>query len=481
MEYVIGIDLGTSYFKVGLCDRTGKLCGLGRVSVPVIERVKGFAEVSSEDFIKALRQGIDTALKQAGAEPKAVIGISYSSQANSFLLLDREGSPLTPVVIWTDTRAQSMPREFASLVSDPAFLSVTGIGVELGPNAAVAKYLWFKEHEPLLFSRAARMMTISDYLTYRLSGEARGDQGTASLLGIFDLRNGRYWEDGLKTLGISPSVLSEPLRPGTVAGRVTAAGERDFGLPEGIPVAVGSLDHHMAAVGAGIGFLADTSESTGTVLACIQLSDRYEPKPSACMGPGFGEGSYYTLVFNNNGAVTYEWYGKEHGDGISPKDLDGLAAKVVPGAEGLKALPEAKRYRGLEGFVGAGASHGKGHYGRAVLESTAYSLSVLVDMLSSGGIPPERILATGGGARSDLWLSIQASMVGSTLVRTGVTEPACLGAALSAACAAGLYASVRDAGRAWIRSAKEFPPLENQRKEYAVWKKGYRELLGGVR
>lgn len=81
-------------------------------------------------------------------------------------------------------------KRFADLVADPSFLSVTGIGVELGPNSAMAKCLWFRDHEPVLYSKASRIMTISDYLTYRFSGELRGDEGTASLLGIFDLKNG---------------------------------------------------------------------------------------------------------------------------------------------------------------------------------------------------------------------------------------------------------------------------------------------------
>ncbi|HOV62942.1 MAG TPA: FGGY-family carbohydrate kinase [Spirochaetia bacterium] len=476
MEYVIGIDLGTSYFKVGLVDRNGKLRGLGRIAVPVQGTASGYSEVSVDGFVNALKEGIAAALTEGKARREEIIGVSYSSQANSFLLLDRTGEPLTPLILWTDSRSDAMPREFAELVTDPSFLSVTGIGVELGPNSAIAKCLWFRDHEPVLYSRASRIMTISDYLTYRFSGELRGDEGTASLLGIFDLKNERLWEEGLKMLRLPPSMFSELMRPGSVAGRISNDGAGDFGLPVGIPFAVGSLDHHMASVGAGIGFLADTSESTGTVLACIKLSERYEPKKNACMGPGFDAGTYYTLVFNNNGAATYEWYGKEYGDGLSPRELDAIAAEIAPGADGLCALPEAKRYGDLSGFVGAKAIHGKGHYSRAILESTAYSLSELVDMLAASDKVPNRMLATGGGARSDLWLSIQAAMVGTILVRTGVTEPACFGAAMSAACAAGIFPSVWEAGRSWIRMEKEFFPDKDWMKEYETWKKVYRTV-----
>jgi len=109
-------------------------------------------------------------------------------------------------------------------------------------------------------------MTISDYLTYTLTGNPVSDTGTASLLGLLDLPKRNWLGDAIKTAGIEEIQLSQLCEPGFLAGKITNHGAELIGLNAGIPFAVGSLDHHAAAVGAGVGKIAQLSESTGTVL-----------------------------------------------------------------------------------------------------------------------------------------------------------------------------------------------------------------------
>ena len=105
MDLALGIDLGTSYFKLGLFDRQGRMLGLGRVPVETTGAARR-CELPVERFWSALRAGLGQALSMAGAERSAVRAVSYSSQANTFLLLDSAGEPLTPLVVWSDLRAE---------------------------------------------------------------------------------------------------------------------------------------------------------------------------------------------------------------------------------------------------------------------------------------------------------------------------------------------------------------------------------------
>ncbi|MBQ3820042.1 MAG: hypothetical protein II809_01095, partial [Bacteroidales bacterium] len=106
MSRYLGIDLGTSYFKAGVYDGEGRLCGLGRESVPkVSEDDRCFLPVSG--FWKAVAGAISQALSDAGIPASAIDAVSYSSQANSFVLLDRTGDPLTPLILWSDHRAKN--------------------------------------------------------------------------------------------------------------------------------------------------------------------------------------------------------------------------------------------------------------------------------------------------------------------------------------------------------------------------------------
>src|SRR6185295_8449890 len=99
MALLLGIDLGTSYFKVGLFDETGALRGLGRVAVEKQSPAPGRSELAVDEFWRLLRRGLAEALTQAGATAREIAALSYSSQASTFVLLDRNDTPLTPFVM----------------------------------------------------------------------------------------------------------------------------------------------------------------------------------------------------------------------------------------------------------------------------------------------------------------------------------------------------------------------------------------------
>lgn len=456
MDLVLGIDLGTSYFKLGLFDRGGNLRGLGRTAVQVETGDGSRAELPVDRFRDCLKQGLAEALAAADAVPGDVVAVSYSSQANTFVLLDAADRPLTPLILWNDSRVEVPQPEVERVWGLPAFSSVTGIGMDSGGGFAVAKLLWLRANEPDTWRAATRVMTISDYLAFLLTGNAVGDAGTAGLTAILDVQKLEWWGEALGLLDIPASLLSAPLRPGSGAGRVTDAGSRLLGVSPGIPFAVGGLDHHMAALGAGVGTLAPFSESTGTVMACLRLSDSFRCVANTCTGPGVNEGEFYTLAFDGNGASVLEWYARNHAPGISFRELDRLAEAVPSGCDGLVARSGADQYDGLEGFENVTSSHGTGHFVRAVLESAARTLGELIDTLSPER--PGRIVATGGGAVSDVWLRIKADMLGIEFLRTGCSEPACMGAAMQAAVAAGWFDDIREASEGWISVGSEFMP-----------------------
>ena len=111
MAYLLGIDLGTSYFKVGLFDETGALKGLSRLALRKETPLAGHCEVAVAVFWQLLRDGVADVLRQAGIAAGEVAGLSYSSQANTFILLDRADRPLTPLILWTDTRGEPLQAE----------------------------------------------------------------------------------------------------------------------------------------------------------------------------------------------------------------------------------------------------------------------------------------------------------------------------------------------------------------------------------
>lgn len=443
MSYFLGIDLGTSYFKAGIFDEKGNLKGLGRKYVD--KAVKGvICELPVGVFWKTLSGCIDEAVQKAGIQGKDIRSVSYSSQANSFILLDTNGEPLTSLILWPDKRAAGIDFPVPG-----DFIKKTGLGITPNHEFTIAKISWFRKTQPEVWKRVAHILSISDYLVYKLTGEIICDYGTASMTGLFDQTETGWWTQQLDRFNIKREQLPVPGRSGTMVETLTTAGAQLLKLSSEVLLCLGGLDHHMAAVGAGIPFNRNICESTGTVLACVNYVDGYSPRKGICVAPGFNENEYFQMAFDDNSAVTLEWYQKTHApEYILPQLLE-MAATVQPGCDGLSALPCAGRYPDLTGFEPAtGTSYHHGHYIRAILESISRSLAELVPKLEKQ--PVSAIIPTGGGGRSTLLIKIKEQRLGINFCVPECTESACMGAALVAAAGTGEYGSIDDLMSRWV-------------------------------
>ncbi|MCK5735738.1 MAG: hypothetical protein KAH21_04630, partial [Spirochaetaceae bacterium] len=297
---------------------------------------------------------------------------------------------------------------------------------------------------------------------------------TAALLGIYDLKNMKWWAEALSILNIPEDYLSRIYRPGTVKGQVISSAAEELELKPGIPFSLGGLDHHIAAFGSGAEMISGISESTGTVLACYQSPVDFIPDSSSCLGPSIDDGMYYRLKFNNNGGRGVEWYKKNFAEEYSLSELDALAAEISPGSEGLAALPEVFREKDFSRFINPGKVYSHGHYFRAIMESTAASL---YDLLPASCLDNDdcRILATGGGAGSAIWLQIKAQLTGKKFLTSSSTEPAAYGAAMLASVAALWFDSSTAAADRWVGIKQLFHPEEDIHKQYLQWLDNYRK------
>ncbi|MGH8018341.1 MAG: FGGY-family carbohydrate kinase [Opitutaceae bacterium] len=443
MSLLLGIDLGTSYFKVGLFEPTGVLRGLGRVAVEPESPGPDRIELTVASFWERLRRALTAALAEAGASANEIAGISYSSQANTFVLLDADGSELTPLVFWNDQRARSIAASLVEFGDSPERRRITGL-TGIAPGCAPAKWRWFAQHEPAVWSRTRHAMTISDYLTFSLTGERCGDAGTAALTGLYSLPERAWWPEALEFFGIAPAKLSRPRPPGVPCGRTTARAAELLGLRRDIPFAVGTLDHHAAALGSGIGTFADASLSTGTVLAALVLVDDVSPARGCIHGPDTDGKRYYRLAFDPAGAGQLEDYQRRFASDLTIEELLSLAkiCRAEPGR--------------------ASGNHGAAV--RALLERIVTAQCALL-RTAAGAARVRTVAATGGGARSPFLLQMQADFTGLPIVTSKTAERACLGAALFAAVAAGFFSSIAEAARAMVRPSRTYTPdLQHHRK-----------------
>jgi xylulokinase len=199
------------------------------------------------------------------------------------------------------------------------------------------------------------------------------------------------------------------------------------------------------------------SISIGTVIACVNYTSDFAPKLGCCIGPGLDNNTFYQLAFSSNGAGVLEWYQKNFASNMSIPDLLFQARNVPAGVDGLFALPSADTYPELTGFKNASPKHMHGHYVRAILESNAATLKQHIEQLCNGTMP-SHIVATGGGAKSNLWLQIKANMLGTEIVATNCEEPACRGAAVLAAQSLPWFANIDTCLKSWVAVTNTFSP-----------------------
>lgn len=428
MGFYLGIDLGTSYFKAGIFDNQGKLVGLGRHLVEKSKDDGIICELSIAAFWETLRKCVDQAIEKAEINSNEIVSVSYSSQANSFVLLDKSNKPLTPLILWPDQRAGKLSSALQSLVNNNDFQHKTGLGILPGIQSMAAKISWFQDNQPEIWQKTKSIMSISDFMTFSLTGQKVSDFSTASMTGLLNITDDKWWDKALTSLSINENYLNKPKRTGTYAGVLTEEGAKLLGLSASTQFFLGGLDHHMVAVGADLPDSDNISESTGTVLACVNYQKGYSPRNGINIAPGLERGFYFQMAFNENGATALEWYEKNYAPEFSIHELLEMAKKIEPNCNGLIALPCADKLEGLTGFQNISNKHTHGHFVRAILESTSFSLKQLVQELDVNN-SSKAVISSGGGARSQLWIQIKADMLDKTFIVPECNELACKGAA----------------------------------------------------
>jgi len=461
MGYYLGIDLGTSYFKAGVFDENGKLKGLGRQVVRKRTGDGTICELPISLFWTTLRKSVQEAIQNAGITSKDIITLSYSSQANSFVLLDGNMQPLTSIILWPDNRAGETGTQNWALENKDDFLKTTGIGIDTSPQFAVAKINWFQKNQPEIWKRVKTILFISDYLTYELTGKKISDVSTLSLTGLLDVKKSQWWNSALNAFYLNSGYLPSPQLTGSYVGGLTGKGAKLIGLSPNISYYLGCLDHHCAAIGTGVLLNNTVSESTGTVLACVSHSQSYAPDSGICTAQGMTDGCYFRMAFNNNGAVSLEWYRENFAKEYTIEELIEMAKDIEAGCNGLVAKPCVHNYNELSGFENIQSIHKYGHFVRAILESTANSLNSLIKELK-GTHFSGRVISTGGGAKSRLWVQIKASIANVDFYIPETNEAACLGAAMIGAVGAGKLGDWSEVTKKWIQYKEMIKPVSKE-------------------
>lgn len=474
-------------------DEAGRILSSGTTEhVPFTSPQPGWAEQDPRDWWRAATLAIRKALQDAGLSADSISSIGFSGQMHGAVLLDEKCSFLRPALIWCDQRTAVQAEQLGHTFGIDRLIQLT-----CNPpltNFTLTKILWVQQNEPKNWERVRRVTLPKDYVRLRLSGENATDVADASGTLLLDVAKRTWSSEILKKTNIDREMLPKLFESPEICGEVSEEGAKATGLRPGTPIVAGAGDQAAGAVGMGITRPGVVSATIGTSGVVFAATDRPAMDPHGRLHTFCHAipGRWHVMGVTQAAGLSLRWFRDRFGAGVEDGGdpyarLTNEAASVKAGAEGVLWAPYLMGERtphmdpaARAAFVGLSASHTRAHLIRAILEGVAYSLKDSFSIFAEVGVPVERIRVGGGGARSSLWLRIQADVYAHEVETVVAEEGAAYGAAILAGVGAKCWASVDQACDAVVRVAETVKPdaanTEVLNRGYQIYRRIYPAL-----
>jgi xylulokinase len=455
---LVGLDVGTTGVKALRISETGEVLARHEEEYPLSIPQPGWAEQDPEDWWRASER----ALAAIGA---ADAPVGLTGQMHGLVLLDAADRVLRPAILWNDQRTGAECAEIEGRIGFERLVALTGNRAL--PGFTAPKLVWVRKHEPDVWAKAVHVLLPKDYVRLRLTGERAIDAAEASGTLLFDVA-GRRWSDEVC------DALEIPLEWLPPAAESTAIG--------------GAGDQQAGALGVGVvgpGPLSVVLGTSGVVFAALP-GYRADPEARVHVFCHAVPDTWEAMGVMLSAAGSLRWLRDVVGG-----DYDELVAEAAhwpPGTEGLTFLPYLQGERTPHAdpsaramFEGLSLRHDRGALVRSVLEGVAFGLRDSLELLKALGVEPAAGRASGGGARSELWLKIVASVLDIPIERTAVEEGAAYGAALLGGVASGVFGSAQEAVDACVRVRDTVEPDADWQRVYDEGYERFRSLYPAIK
>lgn len=448
-KYLIGIDEGSQSAKITVFDIKGRIICEGREPLKPYDLPQpGYVEHPGDDWWEAICKAAKKCMAKFKGNPEDILGIGLCTIRCCRAYLKADGSLAQPAMSWMDVRV-SKPYEHTN------------------PDVAY-------------------IVASSGYITNRLTGEFRDTVANYEYGWPVDVDQWKWSDDpaAYEATGMPRNMLFELVMPGDILGRITPEAAELTGFPVGVPVVATSNDK--AVEGLGTGTMGDTTAciSLGTYTTAM-MEGKENLQGTSYAWPKFScvpNKYFYDSNGIRRGMWTISWFRDVLGDsfikmaeekGMSAETLLSIEAEKVPaGSDGLMTILEwlapvdAQYKKGI--MIGFDGRHTRAHIYRSLLEAVALTLKKHVDdMCNEINVSLERLIITGGGSNSDLFMQIFADVFNMPVVRNEVNGAAGVGSAICAAVAAGVYGSFEEAVENMVRFKDTFTPIAENVDLYA--------------
>lgn len=489
-KYFVGLDNGGSVSKAGLFDDNGVEVAVSQAQVDPIMPKPGFVERDADGLYAANVRCIREIIAKAGVDPRQIAAVSVTGFGNGIFLVGNDGTPAYNGIISTDIRAAEFVKRWYNDGTFDSILPKTNQSLwagQIGPLVA-----WFHDNQPEVLKKTKHIFSCTDYIRYRLTGEAYGELSNMSAASIMNLAKKDYDTDVLNALGIGAyrSLLPPLCRSTDVCGRITKQAAELTGLREGTPVAGGLVDFAACPIATGVTKPNMMSIVAGTWSINTFIIDAPVVDRDLFMNFLYPEPGYYGVMEGSmTSASNLEWFVRKFMQhekaelgtrGISVyKACDELVAGIKPEDSsiiflpflfGTNVNPDAKAC-----FLGINCAHDKAHLLRAIYEGIVFSTMYHVEkLLKYEKTPITSLRMAGGAANSPFWVQMFADTLQIPVEVSAAKELGAMGAAICAAVATGELATFTAAADKYVSIVESFAPNDNvidiYHKKYILYK-----------
>ena len=489
-QYLLGIDVGTYSSKAVLTDLAGRVLHTAVAEHGISMPRPGHVEQDADrvwwgDVCRLSRE----ILAISGIDARSIAAFAMSAIGPCLLPLDASMRPLRAGILYgVDTRATA---EIAQLEAEVGASTIAAFSMmELSSQAVGPKIRWLRNHEPAVWQATAKLTSATSYLVFRATGRLCMDRHSAShFMPLYNPATGEW--DERHAHAVAPlDLLPELGWAEDLAGTVHADAAAETGLAKGTPVAFGTIDALSEAISVGATEPGDLMLMHGSTAFFLLAQDAPTPDPRVWTVAGASAGRFNLAAgMSTTGSLT-RWFRDELARDLAAEsgysELFAAALEVSPGAGGLLVLPYFSGERtpindpNASGVIaGLSLTHTRAQLFRAVLEGVGFGVRHNLQTFEQIGARVSRVVAVGGGAKSDTWLQIISDISGTPQVLTQVKIGASYGNAFLAGRAAGLLDAkdIHD----WVKADRVITPDPTTRDFYDALFEQYLKLYLSVR
>jgi xylulokinase len=490
---LMGLDIGTTGVKACTFNLDGKILASAYREYPTLVPKPGYAELDSNQVWNSIQEVIRESSSKTKRDP--VEAVSVSVFGDSFTLVDKKGDFLSNTILAMDNRAVEQTKRWKSRSK---VYRITGQPLHV--MYMTNKILWLRDNKPKLFDKTWKFLCWEDVFFCKLGLEPVTDYSLAGRTMVFDIVKKNYSRAMLNEAGLSEDLFARATLAGTVVGEIPSRMASQLSLPKGVKAVTGGFDQPSAALGAGVIKAGMAVDGLGTVECLTVVFDEPANTPELLKAnipvfPYLIEDMYAAIGYNMTSGAVLRWYRDTFGAAEvaeaarTGKDVYDLILAGVPETpSSVLVLPH---------FVGTGTPHldpdskgaivgltlatTKEELLKGIIDSITYEICLNVEAMESVGIRIDELRATGGGAKSRLWLQTKADILNKPVYTLDVSEGGCLSAAVLAGTAIGKYPSVREGVRQTVRTKDKVVPNAKRHRAYRERYEVYKELYPSVK